>query len=233
MATSEAILLDRADERFVPSGMYRLSARAGGEQHVDGFWLDRHLVTVDRYAEFIESGGYEEQDFWDDEGWLWLRRERIACPRFWEEAAWARFLRKNRPVVGVSHHEASAFARFEGRRLPTEREIEAASRGPEGFTYTWGHVWEEGRIGVRGVGPRMTWPVGYFRRAKGPFGHDDLIGNVWQWTADPGDPRDPNRTRVVRGGSWASRPDQNTTDSWNAYAPTARFSHLGFRTARV
>jgi iron(II)-dependent oxidoreductase len=227
------IAVDCADERFVPSGTYLLSARLGGAQAVEGFWLDRQPVTVDRYARFIEAGGYDDPDHWEDEGWLWKQREGIECPRFWDEPEWRRFLRKNRPVVGVSFHEATAFARFEGRRLPTERELEAASRGPKGWMYTWGEAWEEGRIGIRGVGPRMTWPVGFFRRARGPFGHDDLLGNVWQWTSDPGDPNDPDRTRVVRGGSWASRPDQNTTDSWNAYECTARFSHLGFRTARV
>jgi gamma-glutamyl hercynylcysteine S-oxide synthase len=228
---TDAVLIEKPDEALVPEGMYRLSERVGGLQHVDAFWLDRHPVTVDRYERFIESGGYDDPDYWDDDGWTWRAKKKIVLPRFWDEPAWRRFLRKNRPVVGVSWYEASAFCRFEGRRLPSERELEAASRGPAGHTYTWGDVWEEGRLGVRGVGPRMTWPVGYFRRARGPFGHDDLIGNVWQWTSDPADPKDEDRAKIVRGGSWASRPDQNRTDSWNAYEPGAQFSHLGFRTA--
>jgi iron(II)-dependent oxidoreductase len=229
----EGILLTRADERLVPAGSYILSARLGGKSEIAAFWIDRQPVTVDRYTRFIDSGAYTDPDLWDEDGWAYLQRERIELPRFWDEPEWTRYLRKNRPVVGVSWWEASAFARFEGRRLPTERELEAASRGPSGSLYTWGDTWEEGRIGIRGVGPRMTWPVGFFRGARGPFGHDDLIGNIWQWTSTPADPEDPDLRRVVRGGSWASRPDQNTTESWNAYAPDARFSHLGFRTARL
>ena len=231
--STEAVPLKRADEAFVPAGVYALSERLGGAQPVGAFWMDRYPVTVDRFARFIDRGGYDEPDYWDDDGWIWKKEKRIVLPRFWDEPAWRRYLRRGRPVVGVSYWEAVAFCRFEGRRLPTEREWEAAARGPAGWTYTWGDAWEEGRLGVRGVGPRMTWPVGYFRRAVGPFGHHDLIGNVWQWTSDPVDPKDPDQGRVVRGGSWASRPDQNRTDSWNAYEPGAQFSHLGFRTARA
>jgi formylglycine-generating enzyme required for sulfatase activity len=231
-ASDEAVIVLRADERLVPSGVYRLSARIGGEQQVDAFWLDRHPVTVERYAAFIEAGGYDDREHWDDEGWDWKIEHDVECPRFWDEPEWKRFLRRGRPVVGVSWFEARAFASFEGRRLPGERELEAAARGPHGWVYTWGDVWEEGRLGIRGVGPRMTWPVGFFRGGRAAFGHDDLLGNVWQWTTDPKDPQHPERAYIVRGGSWASRPDQNTNESWNAYEPGARFSHLGFRTAR-
>jgi formylglycine-generating enzyme required for sulfatase activity len=230
---NEAVPVDRADEAFVPAGEYKLSERLGGVRRVGAFWMDRYPVTVDRYAKFIDDGGYDESDYWDDEGWTWKKEKKIILPRFWDEPAWKRYLRRGRPVVGVSYWEAIAFCRWEGRRLPTEREWEAAARGRDGWMYTWGEAWEEGRLGVRGVGPRMTWPVGHFRRAVGLFGHYDLIGNVWQWTSDPIDAKDPDRARVVRGGSWASRPDQNRTDSWNAYEPGAQFSHLGFRTARA
>lgn len=230
---TEAVPLKRPDEAKVPAGLYALSARIGGSQWVDALWLDRHPVTVDRYRRFIEAGGYEDPEYWDDDGWAWKRDERVVLPRFWDEPAWRRFLRRGRPVVGVSFFEASAFCRFEGRRLPSERELEAAARGPKGFRYTWGDDWEDGRLGIRGVGPRMTWPVGQFRRAMGVFGHHDLLGSVWQWTSDPADPDDPDRGRIVRGGSWASRPDQNTNESWNAYERGAQFSHLGFRTARA
>lgn len=230
---TDAVPLKRADEAFVAKNIYRLSDRLGGAQEIKGFWLDRYPVTVERYAKFIEADGYDEPDYWDDEGWDWKRDKKIELPRFWDEPAWKRYLRKGRPVVGVSYWEALAFARFEERRLPTEREWEAAARGPSGFTYTWGDEWEEGRLGIRGVGPRMTWPVGQFRRAVGPFGHHDMLGNIWQWTSKRVDESDPESPRIVRGGSWASRPDQNRTDSWNAYEPGAQFSHLGFRTARA
>jgi formylglycine-generating enzyme required for sulfatase activity len=226
--------LDGPTEDRVPAGIYPLTPRAGGPSAVlaGDVWLDRYPVTVERYQRFIDARGYQEREYWDDDGWAFRTESSISAPRFFGEPSWARFLRRGRPIVGVSWWEAAAFCRFEGRRLPSEREWEAAARGPLGFAYPWGPVWEEGRIAVRGVGPRVTWPVGFFRRARGPFGHLDLVGNVWQWTADPLDTEEPN-VRVARGGSWASRPDQNRTDHLNAYRREQRHSHVGFRTARV
>lgn len=230
---TEPVWLAGGDDAIVPAGTYRLSDRLGGAQRVEAFRMDRVPVTIERYARFIDAGGYDEPDYWDDDAWQWKHEQRIDVPRFWDEPAWRRFIRRGRPVVGVSYWEVIAFCRFEGRRLPTEREWEAAARGPEGRLYTWGDAWEDGRLGIRGIGPRVTWPVGQFRRARGPFGHDDLLGNVWQWTSDPAEVHDPDRARIVRGGSWASRADQNDTVMWNAYVLGARFSHLGFRTVAL
>lgn len=227
----DPVLCPPGREGWVPSGSYLLSPRLGGRQPVEGFFLDRHLVTVARYRRFMEAGGYQDERYWDPEGWRMITTYRLTAPRFWGEARWRRFQRDDRPIVGASWWEARAFCRYEGRRLPTEREWEAAARGPAGFRYPWGPEWDEARVGVRGKGPRLTWPVGFFHRAKGPFGHHDLVGNVWQWTDDPSIPGQADSPRIVRGGSWASRPDQNDTETWNAYDRGGQFSHLGFRTA--
>jgi formylglycine-generating enzyme required for sulfatase activity len=232
----DAVPVSRPDERLVPSGVYHLSDRAGGTVEIEAFLLDRHPVTVDRYARFVAAGGYGERAFWDRESWAWREEHEIEAPRFWDDPnwpLWRRFLRPPRPVVGVSWYEAKAFCRFEGRRLPTEREWEAAARGFDGWIYPWGNDWEEGRIAVRGVGPRVTWPVGWFPRSAGPFGHHDLAGNIWQWTSDPFDEDDPRGAMTVRGGSWASRPEQNRCDHWNGYLRGGRHSHVGFRTAAL
>jgi formylglycine-generating enzyme required for sulfatase activity len=157
---------------------------------------------------------------------------KLSAPRFWNEARWSHFLTDERPVVGVSWSEADAFCRFEERRLPTDIEWEAAARGFEGRTHPWGEEWHPDAALVRGQGSRVTWPIGQFPRGVGPFGHHDLVGNVWQWTSTPSVPDDPESPMMTRGGSWASRPDQNRTDVWNAYDRAAQFSHLGFRTAR-
>lgn len=232
MATDWVLLPERVDDRSVPGGRYRLSGRVGGEQEITCFLLDRFPVTVERYGRFIDAGGYQERSFWDAGAWAWKETQRIRLPRFWDDPKWRRFVRARRPVVGVSWYEARAFCAFEGRRLPSEREWEAAARGFEGSVFPWGDEWIDGLVGVRGVGPRMTWPVGTFRGGRGPFGHEDIIGNVWQWTVDPLGPDEPE-SMAVRGGSWASPPEQNRTDHWNGYDKGARFSHLGFRTARI
>lgn len=222
-----------APQDVVPSGLYALSDRVGGRQHVDSFVLDRYPVTVDRFARFVQAGGYEDDSYWDHDGWRWRIDNTIDAPRFWGDTnwpLWRRFLRPTRPVIGVSWHEAVAFCSFEGRRLPTEVEWEAAARGPEGRIYPWGDHWQEGRIGGRGVGPRVTWPVGYFPQSVAPFGHHDMVGNVWQWMQDDLQTSSGRDAKVVRGGSWASRPEQNRTDHINGYALDGRHSHVGFRT---
>lgn len=216
----------------VPAGRYPLSDRHG-ETEVESFLLDRDLVTVARYRRFMEAGGYEEKRFWHPAGWRMITDYRLTAPRFFFEAKWAPFLEPERPIVGVSWFEADAFCRFEGRRLPTEVEWESAARGSKGRLHPWGDEWDPEAASVRGEGERVTRRVGSFPKGAGPFGHLDLVGNVWQWTATPSIPDASDSPMVVRGGSWASRPDQNRTDNWNAYDRSAQFSHLGFRTASL
>ena len=237
IGSSEAVLLGYCSPQdSVPSGQYALSDRAGGRQMIAAFTMDRYPVTVERYARFIDQKGYENRDFWSPEAWIWLRKENIKCPRFWGDKnwpLWRRFLRPTRPVVGVSWYEAQAFCRFENRRLPTEAEWEAGARGPSGLIYPWGNEWENNRVGVRGVGPRVTWPVGYFPQSVAPFGHHDMVGNLWQWTSNVFDDSRQFGAMAVRGGSWASRPDQNRCDHFNGYLKDGRHSHLGFRTIAI
>ncbi len=227
----DALLLpERPVEETVPSGVYPLSERYGTTE-VATFRLDRHLVSVARYRRFLDANGYREKTYWHPRGWRMITTYKMTAPRFWNEPRWVRFLRDERPVVGVCWYEADAFCRFEGRRLPTDIEWEAAARGFEGRIHPWGNEWDRHAARVRGQGARVTWPIGHFRRGVGPFGHYDLVGNVWQWTSTASVPDDPESPMMTRGGSWASRPDQNRTDVWNAYDRVAQFSHLGFRTA--
>jgi len=222
-----------APQNIVPAALYPLSERAGGRQFISRFSMDRYPVTVYRYARFVQQGGYDEPDYWDDESWDWKEENDIDAPRFWHDTnwpLWRRFLRPSRPVVGVSWYEANAFCRFEGRSLPNEAQWEAAARGTQGLIYPWGNEWEDNRVGVRGVGPRVTWPVGYFPQSVAEFGHHDMVGNLWQWTTNPFDDDEQRGAMAVRGGSWASRPEQNRADHWNGYLKDGRHSHVGFRT---
>jgi formylglycine-generating enzyme required for sulfatase activity len=217
------------DDDPVPAGLYPLSERYGLTE-VAAFRLDRHLVTVARYRRFIDAGGYRDKRYWLPRGWRMITAHKRIAPRFWHEEKWSHFLADDRPVVGVCWYEAEAFCRFEERRLPTDIEWEAAARGFEGRIHPWGNEWDPSAAAVRG-GERVTRPIGQFPRGVGPFGHHDLVGNVWQWTSTPSVAGDPESPILARGGSWASRPDQNRTDVWNAYDRGGQHSHLGFRTA--
>ena len=89
---------------------------------VDSFWIDRFPVTQGQYQQFIEAGGYHQSQFWSDEGWQWLQENPVNHPTHWIAEGGA-----DHPVCGVSWYEADAYARFVGKRLPTEAEWEKAA----------------------------------------------------------------------------------------------------------
>lgn len=212
--------------------------------HLSAYSIDRYPVTVAAYAEFISAGGYQKRRYWSERGFAWRSRENIQKPRFWGEEEWAAYLIPNHPVVGVSVYEAEAYAAFRDARLPTCAQWEKACRGPNGCCYPWGQEFVEGYAGSRNLGPRGTVPIGSFPAGKSPYGLFDMVGCVWQWCADAADDEAPvqdsdpfidpedydeQTPRVTRGGAWNTLPWNVICTSRNAYAPTARFSNLGFR----
>jgi iron(II)-dependent oxidoreductase len=249
LGDDRATVLDRV---LVPGGPFRFGGHhvEGGppiparEVHVSAFRIDRYPVTVAAYAEMIAAGGYRSRRHWSRAGWAWRTREGVDRPRFWGEAEWAPYLVPNHPVVGVSVYEAEAYASFRGARLPTEAEWEKACRGADGRRYPWGDAWVEDACGARGVGPRRTVPIGSYPKGVGPYGIHDMIGCVWQWSADaadedadPGDEDpfvdpegyDEATERVTRGGGWNNLPWSLSATAKNGFPPVARFSNLGFR----
>ncbi len=235
----------------IPEGsfLYRGSGEGdtvsrGRAVHLSAFAIDRYPVTVAAYARFIEAGGYRARRFWSRAGWAWRARESVERPRFWGEAEWTAYLVPNHPVVGVSAHEAEAYAAFVGARLPSEAEWEKAARGTDGRRYPWGEAWIDDACGSRNHGPRSTLPIGVFPRGRSPCGVNDVVGCVWQWCADAADEDaepddedpfvdpegyDDEAERVTRGGGWNNLPWSLSCTSRNGYPPTARFSNLGFR----
>lgn len=95
------------------------------------FEIDAQPVSWARFAPFVEDGGYAERRWWTEAGWLWIQKERHAPPRL---------PAGHGPAVHLSCHEAEAWCRWAGRRLPTEAEWECAALTAGGFT--WGQVWE-------------------------------------------------------------------------------------------
>lgn len=215
------------------------------ELYLSAFRIDLVPVTFGDLAAFLRDGGYHRRDLWTEEGWELRTKEGWERPRFWGEPEWVHVTGAQQPACGVSFYEGEAYARYVGKRIPTEAEWEKAARGTDGRTYPWGPSWVEGRCSVRGGPQRAAPPVGAFPSGASPYGVLDMAGGVWEWCADwydpsyyarapERDPPGPDRTavKVARGGAWSALPLQNRTANRNAWKPTARFSNLGFRCAR-
>lgn len=128
----------------VPAQTFRLGGDATGftfdnelgahEVRLDAFEIDSHPVSWGRFLGFVEAGGYAQRHWWSEAGWAWLsgqdgRRDRLQRER-----------NLDAPAVHLSAHEADAWCRWAGRRLPSEAEWECAALHAPGFT--WGQVWE-------------------------------------------------------------------------------------------
>ena len=193
----------------------------------EAFEIGETPVTNAEFAPFVEGKHYLDRAAWSEAGWAWREAGSIVAPRFWEDEAWRDYLGPDQPVVGVSWHEADAFARWMGARLPTEAEWERAARGDEGRRFPWGDDWVAGFAAHRG-GPRHTLPVRAIPQNRSPHGLYDCAGNVWEWCADGY----ASELRSARGGSWNAHPPQLRCAARNAWPPDARFSNLGLRVAR-
>jgi gamma-glutamyl hercynylcysteine S-oxide synthase len=211
------------------------------------YWIDRTPVTCAQYQEFMAAGGYRTRQWWSEAGWQWLQTEPIQQPLYWREGAvWA-----DHPVCGVSYYEAAAYACFVGKRLPTEAEWEkAASWHPvtlQSLTYPWGNDWPTDDRANYGHAYGTTTAVDRFPAGQSPVGCYDMLGNVWEWTSSwfvgyPNFVAYPyagysqtyfdQAHRVLRGGSWATRPWALRNAFRNWYHPHMRQMLAGFRCAR-
>ncbi|MEM8806019.1 MAG: SUMF1/EgtB/PvdO family nonheme iron enzyme [Cyanobacteria bacterium P01_G01_bin.38] len=213
---------------------------------LDDFWIDRAPVTCGQYRDFIEASGYQNPQWWSPQGWRWQQATGVQQPLYWLEAV----AFKHHPVSGVSWYEADAYARFVGKRLPTEAEWEkAAAWHPEHGKqrYPWGREWPTAQHCNHDHYVGHTTPVGAFEQNVSPVGCYDLLGNVWEWTDSwfgdyPGFEAFPYRGysqvyfdqahRVLRGGSWATRPWALRNSFRNWYHPQVRQLFMGFRCAQ-
>jgi gamma-glutamyl hercynylcysteine S-oxide synthase len=214
------------------------------------YWIDATPVTCGQYEQFMRAGGYDDRACWSDAGWAWLQTASVTQPQYWP----ASLADSSHPVCGVSWYEAEAYARFSGKRLPTEAEWEKAARwnGSTSQTYPWGDQWPDGPppANLSGLGPTLrpgTTPVQQFPSGRSAAGLWDCVGNVWEWTDSwfagyPGFAAFPYRGysavyfdrahRVLRGGSWATRPWSIRASFRNWYHPGSRVIFAGFRCAR-
>ena len=239
-----------------PEGFAYDNERPQHEVDLADFHIDTMPVSCAAYREFIADGGYRRRECWSAEGWAWREREGIERPLYWTADGAVRSFEREQPldpalaVTNVSWFEADAYARWRGKRLPTEAEWErAASWDPleeAKRRFPWG---DEPPSAARanldqtafGVQPAGARPAG--ASAEGVLG---LIGDVWEWTASELDAYPGFRTfpypqyseaflargyRVLRGGSWATRPRvvRSTFRNWDL--PERRQIFSGFRCA--
>ena len=224
------------------------------------FFIDTTPVTNGAYLEFIADGGYAEQQWWTPAGWEWRQQAGLEHPEFWRRegaGAWSRLrfgyvepLPLDEPVQHACWYEADAFARWAGKRLPTEAEWEKAASWTSDrrkLLYPWGDDTPAERNANLSQHLFRPAPVGAYPDGVSPWGCHQMVGDVWEWTASdflpyPEFTSFPYREysevfwgsdyKVLRGGSWATHPSAIRTTFRNWDYPIRRQIFSGFRCAR-
>lgn len=259
------------DMMFIPGGALLMGAEDEmpfegpvHEVRLDSFWIDRYEVTVAEFDRFIAATGYrtEAEKF----GWSGVFDMKTGQWTKVDGADWRRpdgpksKAAPDEPVTQVSWNDAAAYAKWAGKRLPTEAEWEYAARGGLiGKRYSWGDDprpggqtvanWWQGRFPAHNTGedgfPGRA-PVGKF--PPNAYGLYDMTGNVWEWCADWFDPDyygrsprenppgpDEGEERAMRGGSWLCSENYctNFRPAARSHAtPDSGLNNLGFRCVR-
>jgi gamma-glutamyl hercynylcysteine S-oxide synthase len=166
---------------------------------VPAFAIDRFSVTNGDYLLFVRDGGYQERSFWAEPAWHWITSHSHRHPNFWipDGDSWlCRTMFAEIPLpldwpVYVSHAEASAYARWAGKELPSEAEWHRAACGTPGGDerlYPWGDKEPSTRQGNFDFDRWDPQPVGLYPEGSSAFGVADLVGNGWEWTRTPFEP---------------------------------------------
>ena len=245
----------RAEALRAPDGMIQVPAGEfvmgsdNGAQHekpahkvlLDSYYIGLHEVTnAEYYAFWIADDG----------------KDSAHTPVSYSAEDWPKIAetKPNYPVVGVSWYDAVAYAKWAGKRLPTEAEWEKAARGTDSRLWPWGNTYS---IRIRGTKVHANvWdgndgyregpaPVGTYPTGESPYGVLDTAGNVWEWVADwysesyyhwgvSQNPKGPERggRRVVRGGSWANGAQLTQCPNRMGHYPAVGTSFIGFRLAQ-
>jgi iron(II)-dependent oxidoreductase len=228
---------------------------------VETFAIDTVPVSNADYAQFIADGGYQRRELWSARGWQHRTESGLEAPQFWTDDGGGNWWRHRfgvlepvppeEPVMHVCWFEAEAYARWAGKRLPTEAEWEKAARwhpaDGRSRRFPWGDEEPDAtraNLGQRHLEPA---PVGSYPAGASPSGVRQLIGDVWEWTSSPftgypGFTAFPYREysevffggdyRVLRGGSFGTDPIacRGTFRNWDH--PVRRQIFAGFRCAR-
>lgn len=220
---------DGKDMLHVPAGEF-LYGDSRQKLSLPEFWIDRTPVTNAEFTRFVQATGYR------------TLAERIgigyACTRgMWEDtpgADWRHpggpqtdiLSKVDHPVVQVSWYDAVAYARWAGKRLPTEQEWEKAARGTDGREYPWGNQEPTRQLCNLDRHERGTTPVGkYSPQGDSPYGCVDMAGNVWEWTASDHE----SGSKILRGGGWTHPAVHARLAARSPHHPDDRYDTDGFR----
>lgn len=214
---------------------------------VPAFAIDEFKVTNKQFLEFLNDGGYATRELWAEEDWNWITQSGIASPVFWLRRNGQWFYRgmfeaiplpANWPVY-VSHAEASAFARWAGKSLPSEAQWQRAAYG-EGKS-----LFLSGNFDFRRWDPA---PVNSPDAGSSAFGVRDIFGNGWEWTSTifaplPGFEKFPfypgysadffdGKHYVMKGGSSRTAACMMRPSFRNWFQPHYQYVYAGFRCVR-
>lgn len=233
-----------------PGGLYSIGCEGEGfafdneqprhQVYLQDYWLNARLVNNGDYLQFVQAGGYSKPEYWLSDGWATVKAQQWQAPLYWEQidGAWwimtlagLRALNEHEPVCHVSFYEADAYARWAGKRLPTEAEWEvAASQVP-----LQGNFLENGQL--------------HPAPAVGTTRPDQMFGDVWEWTQSaylsyPGyqsaygavgeyNGKFMCNQMVLRGGSCVTSQSHISLSYRNFFPPATRWQFTGIRLANL
>jgi formylglycine-generating enzyme required for sulfatase activity len=191
------------------------------------YYIDIYPVTNGQYKKFVEAGGYANREHWSEKGWKWREANGVMLLEHWDNSKWNE---RDHPVEEVSWYEAEAYAKWAGKRLPTEEEWEKAARGTDGHPYPWGDMFGKEKCNSAEAAIGGTTPVTKYVNGLSPYGCYDMAGNVWEWTSSNYD--NSGNSKVLRGGSWGDKSLRVRSAFRGNNNPMVRSGAIGFRCAQ-
>ena len=257
------------DMVYIPAGSFAMGSETGDpaekpvhQVHLSAYWIDRYETTNRAFMRFVQATGYrttaeslDQSLIYENGGYRTVQGASWRAPSGGDSNLLGRL---DHPVVQISWHDAQAYCRWAGKRLPTEAEWEKAARGEDRRLFPWGPSPPDGPSLYKANygqarccresdrdGFLNTAPRGSFAAGRSPYGLYDMAGNVWEWTGDwyganyystspEKTPLGPNNgsERVLRGGSWISYHFMLRTSYRGKHTEDTRHNYGGFRCAR-
>lgn len=223
---------------LVPAGEFIMGMKEGDplglvwttpqrKVYLPGYYIDKYGVTNRNYKKFLDA---TEQKAPFDENYDTIYN--------WKDGNYRKNL-DNHPVSLVNWHDADAYCRWAGKKLPTEAEREKAARGTDGRLWPWGSKFSRFKTNTKDFHILMTMPVGSFPEGASPYGVMDMAGSLFEWTQDwykgyPGAKLKHSdygeKYKVTRGGAWTSYAEPYAfTITRTAQPPEYKHRSIGFR----